>query len=46
MYVNSDKVEIASTPDGYHTFKATPITVEIAGTLGVSTFVTETSKSN
>ena len=44
-YVNSDKlVEIASTPDGYHTFKATPITVEIAGTLGVSTFVTETSK--
>jgi hypothetical protein len=44
-YVNSNKlIEIASTPDGYHTFKAPPITVEIAGTLGVSTFVTETSK--
>ena len=45
IYANQDKlVEIASAPDGFHTFKATPITVEIAGTLGVSTFVTETSK--
>ena len=41
---NGELIEIASAPDGYHTFKAPPLTVEIAGTLGVSTFVTETSK--
>tara|TARA_B100001094_G_scaffold231341_1_gene226124 strand:+ start:10610 stop:23908 length:13299 start_codon:yes stop_codon:yes gene_type:complete len=45
VYANRNKlVEIASAPDGFHTFKAPPITVELSGTLGVSTFVTETSK--
>ena len=44
-FINKSKIiEIASAPAGYHTFKAPPITVEIRGTLGVSTFVTETSK--
>tara|TARA_B100000745_G_scaffold255686_1_gene178407 strand:- start:10143 stop:22226 length:12084 start_codon:yes stop_codon:yes gene_type:complete len=40
VYANRGKrIEIASTPSGYHTFKTPPIIVEIAGTVGVSSIV-------
>ena len=40
VYANRGKrIEIASTPSGYHTFKTPPIVVEIAGTVGVSSIV-------
>ena len=39
-FINRGKrIEIASKPSGYHTFKAPPLTVEITGTVGVSSIV-------